>query len=233
MRFVVFFFAVVLSSVAPGQIISTTGFNHLKISGFGGNGTGWQINSNSIGSTAVTSDVLLLTDNGSFQARSGFRTTQVSWQSGFRASFVYTVSGDRGADGMGFVLQTAGPTALGDSGGSKGYYPITPSVALVFDIYSGNALLLGMNGYTSGGVNVSPLSLNAGNPLLINVSYNVNTMQLVCNMKDQTTGQTFSKTYTVDIKSTLSGSRAYVGFVAATGGALSTQTISNFSFTGY
>ena len=81
------------------------------ITGFGGDGEGgWTVNSSGISSTAITTDVLSLTDGNNNEARSPFDNTPVTTTGNFNASFTYTPSASdfsNAADGIAFVLQNA------------------------------------------------------------------------------------------------------------------------------
>ena len=74
------------------------------VSGFGGSGLGWTVNSSGISSTPITNNVLTLTDNNGAEARSAFYDTPVP-VGPFTASFIYQAGGSLGADGVAFVLQ--------------------------------------------------------------------------------------------------------------------------------
>ncbi len=101
------------------------------LSGFGGNGLGWTVNSNGITSTPIANNVLTLTDNNGGEARSAFYNLPVS-AGPFTASFIYQAGGSMQADGMAFVLQNdgRGPSAIGAGGGSLGYSGIAPVLPL-------------------------------------------------------------------------------------------------------
>ena len=90
---------------------------------------------------------LWLTPNTEAQAGSAFTSNPVVFgpQHRFRAFFQFQMTNPvyQASDGMTFVLQTEGPTALGSNGGNLGYANgsngtvpgITPSVAVEFDDY--------------------------------------------------------------------------------------------------
>ena len=59
------------------------------LSGFGGNGTGWTLNSSNGTPPSVTSDVLQLTFSGGNSGRSAFYDLPVAVRGAFNASFVY------------------------------------------------------------------------------------------------------------------------------------------------
>lgn len=95
---------------------------------------------------------LRLTTNGSSQQGSAFLTTPITFHEGNTFSYYFqfqmTNPNYQPSDGMTFVLQTEGPTALGAGGGCLGYSGtpgiscgtpssggIMPSVAVEFDDY--------------------------------------------------------------------------------------------------
>jgi fibronectin-binding autotransporter adhesin len=211
-----------------------------SLGGFGGGGTGWTVNGSGITSTAITGDVLTLTDGYNSESRSAFYDVAVP-TSAFTASFVYTAVGDNGnmADGMTFLLQNNGLFALGGGGGNLAYNGIAPSAAVEFNLY--NNTNPGANGapgtaFTSGGTSgkftsASPVLLGSasGDPIQVVLAYNGST--LVESMTDTVTLAKYSRTFTgVNLASLVGGATAYMGFTGATGAVDSTQTISGFSF---
>src|SRR5439155_21418171 len=97
--------------------------------------TGLQLN----GSTKLNGTALRLTDGGINEASSAFYTTPVNVQS-FITKFSFQMTSAT-ADGMTFVIQNTGSTALGYLGGGLGYGWLQPSqpsidksIAVKFDI---------------------------------------------------------------------------------------------------
>lgn len=79
----------------------------------------------------------LLTQPVNHSAGSVWNTTQVNLSSNFEINAqLYFGSIDDFADGIGFLLQSAGTTALGNTGAGLGYHGIAPSVVVEFDTYS-------------------------------------------------------------------------------------------------
>src|SRR5205085_7644432 len=69
----------------------------------------------------------------------------------FTTSFTYQVNRGGVADGGGFVLQTAGTSALGGGGGSKGYDGIPgASFGLMFNLYTGGPGVIAIAVVTNG-----------------------------------------------------------------------------------
>jgi fibronectin-binding autotransporter adhesin len=215
---------------ATDVVAGTLALGVPMVSGFGTNGTGWSLN----GGSAVASDVLTLTSNANDQGRSAFLTTRVPL-GGFTTSFRYQAAGNRAADGTFFVLHndTRGASALGGTGGTMAYGGITPSAAVAFNIFTSNVR---GTGYRTGGTvsppftSTAPVDLGNGNVIAVNLKYD-GTNLLTETLRDMTTGDTWSTTFTVgNLATTAGGASAYIGFTAATGGQVSTQQISNFNF---
>jgi len=78
----------------------------------------------------------------------------------------------------------------------------------------------------------SPVNVASGDPINVTLVYNAAAETLTEYLEDATTGNVYSHTYTgIDLAATLGGPTAILGFTGATGGVVSTQTISNFGFT--
>jgi autotransporter-associated beta strand protein len=217
--------------------------NGPSVSGFGAatsgtasqsNGT-WQFNSTSNGSgytaTAVTGSTLTLTDGGSGESRSAWDLTKVTPANGFQASFTYNPNSGS-ADGMTFVLQSAGTGALGGGGGSYGYETsVTPSVGIMLNLYSNvSQTSYAVNGTTPNIISDSNSGFfHSGTPINVNVSYNAQTEVLSWTMTNST-GSFSDSQSGVNMQTILGSPTAYIGFTGADGGATANQQISNFTY---
>ena len=181
-----------------------------------------------------------LTDGNNSEASSWFANTRYSTAS-FTASFDYKATGNFLADGMAFILQnsSAGTNALGRDGSSLGYgalentsggAAISPSVAVEFNVYGGNGAgtAFATNGGVLGYTPTGDVAFWNGDEIQAVISYNGTV--LTETLTDLLNGATYTASETIDIASVLGSNTAYVGFSAATGGAASTQVVSNFSF---
>jgi mannosyl-glycoprotein endo-beta-N-acetylglucosaminidase len=199
------------------------------------------------GVAQVLNNVLTLTKNVSNEAGSAFTTAAVpiTNAAGFSASFVYTATGSKAADGFTFCIQndSRGAAALGGYGGGIGYgpdnggSPILNSGAVLFNIYNGSGTGLGSSGSVANksqyntNSGTAAVNLASGDPILVNLAYSGSAHTLSEILTDQTTHNTMSFSYTgVDFPSLLGSASGYVGFTGGDGGSTSTQLISNFTF---
>jgi fibronectin-binding autotransporter adhesin len=211
------------------------------LAAFGGNGYGYSVNSAAITSTPIAGNVLELTDGNGGEARSVFYNWPVSPVNGFTATFTYTPSsGANTADGVTFVLQNdpRGTAALGAVGGSFGYAGnsgtgINPSAAIDLNLYNDvNQTAYDINGNLGTEVTVNNVNFHSGDPINVSVTYNSQSQVMAWTLSDTVAGTSFSTSQAgVNLQSVLSGTTAYIGFSGGDGGAVSTQTISNFTYT--
>ncbi|HEY0066676.1 MAG TPA: T9SS type A sorting domain-containing protein [Flavisolibacter sp.] len=159
-------------------------------------------------------------------AGSVWNTTQVNLSGNFEINAqLYFGNVDDFADGIGFLLQSAGTTALGNSGAGLGYHGIAPSVVVEFDTYS-NDFVSDIQqdhlGFMSNGSAYHADQLQPASPLPnlenglyhdVRFSWNAATKTLTVTMASGT------YSYTGDIVNTHFGGNpmVYWGFTAGTG----------------
>lgn len=200
------------------------------------------LTANGFGTTpAVAGAVLRLSDGGNNQSRSVWlKTPQTITQ--FTTEFVFKMT-VADADGFTFCLQQSSPAALGPFGGALGYAGIAPSLAIKFDLYpalSTTGLYLSgadpddntaAAAQSSGAIPVTGMDFHLGHSIRVILTYDGVAKSLQETLTDLTTRAVFTHTYSVDLSQYLtSGSTAYAGFTAATGGMTSTQDIQSWSF---
>jgi autotransporter-associated beta strand protein len=204
----------------------------------GANST-WKFNDTtpeSYNATAVTNNVLTLTDGNGGEGRSAWANKPVSINAPFTVSFVYKANGQ--ADGAAFVLQNDpnNTSAIGSPGGSLAYSGtdkttpgIMPSVGVGFNIY-GTAGLLELSGGTVGDPGTTgSVNVGSGDPIQVTLAYD-GSGSIGVTLLDVGNGNTYS---TIDflsssIASILGSNTAYMGFTGASGGLTAVQTISGF-----
>ncbi len=199
-----------------------------------------------------SNDVLTLTNDTSSIASSAFATVKVDVSKGYEANFVWnaTFAGSMPADGFGFILQndSRGATALGGLGGALGFAAKTPSSAITnSDIIAIDIHNQSSTGHTTNGqlseaepptgsdgqfTNLNTtFSLRNQQPIQVRLVYTpgVSNGTLTQTMTNLVTGAVYTATYNIlNIKTTVSGDTAYIGFSGGTGGVMSNQTISDF-----
>ena len=208
----------VLSLVSPP---SFAGFGNVSLNG--------------VATLDATNSIVTLTSNQLAQTGTVFSLSKYSVGDGFSASFVYTASGARAADGITFTVQNNAPTALGGGGGGLGYAGMQNSAALELNIYTGANQPIGTNFATNGatGTYIESVGVNlaSGNPIKVDVVYDSTALTFTEILTDLVTSANYTNTFTVPaLSGIIGGNLAYVGFTGATGGAVATQTVGSFVF---
>ncbi len=221
-----------------------TGNNVILTSGQTGNGGGIAVQGGTLNipsgatfnlwgnSVTTTTPTLTLTDNVGGEARSAWLKLAVNIASSFTASYTYTASGSKAADGIALAFQNEGTAALGGTGGDLGYVGITGATAAYeMNIYNGHTI--GTNFVTTNTSmtynSTGNVLLQSGDPINVVLTYNASAQTMTESLTDTVTNATYSHVYSgVNLESVLGSSTAYVGFTGGDGGALSVQTVSNF-----
>ncbi|MGA8606935.1 MAG: chitobiase/beta-hexosaminidase C-terminal domain-containing protein [Candidatus Sulfotelmatobacter sp.] len=222
------------SAVASGTYaINTTGNPYVNYTpGF--SWTGLALN----GTAALNGTRLQLTNGGKTEAGSGFYTTPLNVQS-FTTDFSFQLTNPN-ADGIAFVIQNAGTTALGPTGGGLGYGGtggIPSSVAVKFDLYNNAGEGPNSTGlYTNGAAPTVPattlggnVKLHSGDVFNVQITYDGTTLTMTITDAN-TPADTFTASWAVNLPSTVGANTAYAGFTGGTGGETSAQDILNWTF---
>lgn len=204
------------SAVASG--VYTIGSATASIA-FGGGFTasGLQLN----GKAILNGTRLRLTDGGKNEAGSAFFATPVNVQS-FTTDFRIQLT-TPGADGIAFVIQNNGVTALGPSGGALGYGVDTAggaafagmnkSMALKFDLFDNSGeganstgLYVGGASPTTPAVDLTPsgVNLHSGGWFDVHVSYDGATLKMTIT-DSASRAKTFTTSWAVNIPSASAG----------------------------
>jgi hypothetical protein len=190
------------------------------------------------GVAALSGTRLRLTDGGIKEAGSAFFTTALNVRL-FTTNFTFQLTNPKG-DGIAFVIQNAGTTALGPLGGGLGYGGtggIPSSVAVKFDLYNNNGEGTNSTGlYIDGASPTIPATTLGGNVNLhsgdvFNVQINYDGIALTMTITDvNMSADTFTKSWVVNIPGTVCGNTAYAGFTGGSGGSTATQDILTWTF---
>jgi hypothetical protein len=182
---------------------------------------------------------LRLTNGGAKESGSGFFTTPLNVQS-FTTDFSFQLTNPN-ADGIAFVIQNVGTTALGSTGGDLGYGGtggIPSSVGVKFDLYNNAGEGNNSTGlYTNGATPTVPaktlggnVELHSGDVFTVQITYDGTTLTMTITDAN-TPADTFTTSWAVNIPGEVGANTAYVGFTGGTGGATATQDILSWSFT--
>jgi len=230
-------------ALAPGDVLSTVASAAFVIqaptvsypSGFITQGL--KLN----GSAALSGAVLQLTPNMAYKAASAYFTSPVNVQA-FINDFTFQLPLPV-SNGITFVLQNQGLTALGADGGNLGYGSATAgagiqqSMAIKFDVHNNAGEGIDSTGlYIDGAAPTIPatdltptgLNLNSGNVFHAHMTYDGTT--LVVNITDTVTAATATQSYVVNIPATVGSNTAFAGFTAGTGASIAAQNILTWNF---
>jgi hypothetical protein len=221
-----------LETLERRQLLSSASISYANFSSTTG------LTANGFGSTSPTaSGELVMTDSLNNEARSVFYNKPVPFDH-FTTHFSYRADDGALADGFTFALQENGPTAVGAVGGSLGYQNM-----------GGNGAAVGFSIYNSGdyrvfsGNNIAYSSeddMESSNPFIhvgngdtydFTITYDGTTLTTSV-VDESNSANTYTKSFALDLNSVLNAHTAYVGFTAATGGAVSTQRILNWDYSG-
>ena len=219
------------SDIGLGVYTITSGGGGTINYGSGLSSAGLQLN----GTATMNGSRLRLTDGGQGEAGTAWFKTKVNVQA-FTQDFSFQLT-DPHADGITFTIQNAGPTALGGSGGYLGYAPITPSVAIKFDLSNNNGEGIDSTGiYTDGALPYTPaidmtgtgIDLHSSHVFNVHMTYDGTTLTM--QITDANTQQNFVTSWTIDIPGTVGSTTAYAGFTGGSGQTTAIQEILSWSF---
>ena len=194
---------------------------------------------NLVSNAQIAAPALRLTTAAPDLRGAAWNVTKFTLIGGFTTDFKLQITGRAGAadgdgpggDGLAFVIQNSSPTAIGGTGGAMGFIGIANSVAVEFDTFD--------NGSSNGDPNGNHVAVRAGanqlgvqplTPLLqdgavhmARVVYDP-TGELRIFVDDLSTPVL---TVPIDLATVLSldGGRAWLGFTAATGGAVENHDV--------
>jgi fibronectin type 3 domain-containing protein len=196
------------------------------------------------GSAEINGTNAQLATGGALQAGSVFSNTPVDVTK-FSTVFHFQLTGGSAtADGFTFTIQSDSPTALGGPGGGLGYAGdgvladpvINNSIAIKFDLYNNAGEGTNSTGLYQDGANptipatdLTPSGINLHSGDLFQATLTYNGTILTETLLDTDTDATFSQSNTVNIPAD-TGSTAYVGFTAGTGGNPTVENILDWIF---
>lgn len=173
------------------------------------------------GAGSLKDNHLRLVELKNDQRATAFFPNKVDVQS-FATEFTFKITKPE-ADGFTFIIQNQGNNAVGEHGGGLGYKGIQKSVAIKFDIWGSDGEDNSTGLYLKGATPDKPfrklggnVSLKSEHVLKARLEYEGRTLKLT--LTDTETNATHSETFDVDIPAAVQGTKAYVGFGAASGG---------------
>ena len=199
-----------------------------------------------VGSAKLNGTALRLTDGGTFEASAAWYNAPVNIQN-FTTDFTFLITPGTSpiADGLTFTIQGNNTSSIGSNGGGLGYGSDTPtgalgiakSVAIKFDFSSNIGEGVDSTGlYINGASPTTPyvdmsgsgIDLRASHPIHAHITFDGS--NLVMLLTDTTTNGTFTRTWPINIASTVGANTAYVGFTGGSGYCTAIQDIQTWTF---
>jgi serine/threonine protein kinase len=223
------------STAIPTQTPVSPGINFASFTD--ANSSNLQLN----GSAEIVSRALRLTPIQPNIAGSAYSKQPIDPTQSFQTHFQFFLHDGTRSDGISFIIQNSGPSALGESGGHLGYVGISSSIEVEFDTFQNSGdpddnhigVMLNDGGKTTSqppGPKSLPSTLSLyGSRLNAWIDYDAPSQKLQVYI-DPGSARPSSPLLTATVK--FVGKSAFVGFTGGTGGFTANQDILNWQFSG-
>ncbi|OJF12233.1 hypothetical protein BG844_21825 [Couchioplanes caeruleus subsp. caeruleus] len=190
------------------------------------------------GSAAVDGTALRLTGGSKREAGAAWSRVKINPRMSFDTAFEVSMTGAVGhADGIAFVLQNDGPTAIGGHGGSIGYGGMTHSVAVELDTFRNPndvdnnhvaVVTAGAAGEVQPVVAPSPIQM-FGQTVRVRTTWLAGSKTLKVRVKALGGQEMKILEKKIDLRKALGYKKAFVGFTGGTGEDVSVQKINSWT----
>ena len=184
------------------------------------------------GTASQNGSALQLTPNTTSQAGSAWFSSAVDISGGFDTTFIYTLANSGGigaADGIAFVLQTVGTSALGSAGGGIGAQGIANGVAVALRTFSHNDVEVDS---CAGAISIGGCIVG-GNTSSQTV-FGTNTVEVIY-LPSGTLNVKFDGTQvlsdSINLVTAIGSPSVFAGFTGGTGSGFETQSIDSWTLT--
>ena len=184
------------------------------------------------GSATATTNDLNLVNGGRNTNSTAFITTPISSSTSFTSTFEFTMNQAPGslrqADGLSFIIQSMGPTAISSGGGGANLAAdtIQPSVGIAFRSFFSDETTIFVNGsLNTVTTNSFSLGPNSTNDVSVTVSYLSHLLSFTAT--NSITDQTISNHLAIDL--TTLGPNVFIGFTGASGDSTSIADVTNWN----
>jgi len=236
------------STLFSNAVLSqTTGVNIYQPD-FSTQQAGWSLNGNSSFGTVNSATALILNPSTASQVGSAFWSEKLTLPSdgSFSAFFTFQIDQNTSrADGLTFMIQQSGKTAIGAMGGGLGYSGMSgTSIAVEFDTYQNagdpdaNHIALDLNGDVShstgvyASINKSTIDIADSKLKYVWIDYNGSSKLFevrISTLNSRPSTASISTT-SYNLGTMFSNKNVYVGFSAGTGGSVERHSITSFDF---